>query len=150
MTYKYITRSPEETISLAESFGKKLLGGDTIAYKGGLGAGKTTFTRGIAIGMGLGDEVCSPTFSLVNEYVAKGAGARLVHFDMYRITGALDLETTGFFDYVDDDTVIACEWSENIEDELPDGCIFVIIDRIDDNTREITIEGDERFADLRN
>lgn len=150
MIFKYVTHSPEETIKLAQSLGKKLLGGDIIAYRGGLGAGKTTFTRGVAIGMGLGDEVYSPTFSLVNEYVAREASLRLVHFDMYRITGALDLETTGFFDYMDDDTVIACEWSENIEDELPDGCIIITIDRIDDDTREITVEGDERFADLGN
>lgn len=146
MTHKYITHSAQETIELATSFGKRLRGSDIIAYKGGLGAGKTTFTRGIAIGMGLGDEVISPTFSLVNEYTKSGVTTRLVHFDMYRITGALDLETTGFFDYMDCDTVIAVEWSENIEDELDDDCITVTIDRIDDETREITVTGDERFA----
>lgn len=148
MTYKFVTNSAQETIELATKFGQRLRGSDIIAYKGGLGAGKTTFTRGLALGMGLDDEVISPTFSLVNEYTKPGAVLRLVHFDMYRITGALDLETTGFFDYMDENTVIAVEWSENIEDELEDDCITVSISRIDDETREITVTGDERFADI--
>ncbi len=148
MTYKFVTNSAQETIELATKFGQRLRGSDIIAYKGGLGAGKTTFTRGLALGMGLDDEVISPTFSLVNEYTKSGAVLRLVHFDMYRITGALDLETTGFFDYMDENTVIAVEWSENIEDELEDDCITVSISRIDDETREITVTGDERFADI--
>lgn len=150
MTHTFITNGPEETIELAKRFGRRLSGGETIAYKGGLGAGKTTFTRGLAIGMGLPDEVTSPTFALVNEYAEKGVKLRLVHFDMYRITGALDLETTGFFDYMDSNTVIACEWSENIESELPDDSIYITIERIDDDTRKITIEGDERLADTWN
>lgn len=65
---KIITHSPQETIAAAEKLGSLLKAGDMIAYKGGLGAGKTTFTRGLAIGMGLGDNVTSPTFALVNEY----------------------------------------------------------------------------------
>ena len=143
MTHKYITHSAQETIELATSFGKRLRGSDIIAYKGGLGAGKTTFTRGIAIGMGLGDEVISPTFSLVNEYTKSGVRTRLVHFDMYRITGALDLETTGFFDYMDCDTVIAVEWSENVEDAFYGDEIVVNIQKLSDNERKITIEGVE-------
>lgn len=142
------TRSPEETIGLGKKIGGLLKGGDCIAYKGGLGAGKTTITRGISIGMGLGDEVTSPTFALVNEY--RGRGLSLVHFDMYRITSAMDLETTGFFDYMDEDTVLAVEWSENISDELPEGAIIIEIQRIDDSVRKIIINGDERFADIGN
>ncbi len=148
MTVTVKTFSPEETIKLGEKIGRRLKGGDCIAYKGGLGAGKTTITRGISMGLGLGDEVTSPTFSLVNEYV--GTGLRLYHFDMYRITSPEDLETTGFYDYMDDDSVLAVEWSENIMSELPENTIFVQIERIDDNTRLITIDGDERFADIGN
>lgn len=142
------TYSPEETIAFAEKVGRLLRGGDVVAYRGGLGAGKTTFTRGLLLGMGLGDDVTSPTFALVNEY--RGEKISLIHFDMYRINGGADLETTGFYDYMDEDTVIAVEWSENIADALPKDCIYIDIKRVDDNTRTITLQGDERFAVLGN
>lgn len=148
MTYTYTTKSAAETISLGEKIGGLLHGGDVIAYSGGLGAGKTTITRGISVGMGLGDEVTSPTFALVNEY--RGSKVTLYHFDMYRITSADDLETTGFFDYMDEDSVLAVEWSENIEEELPDNSIRINIQRIDEDTRKITINGDERFGSIGN
>ena len=137
------TNSPEETIEFAKRIGAMLKGGDIIAYKGGLGAGKTTFTRGIAIGMGLPDEVSSPTFALVNEY--RGRDITLYHFDMYRIMNAEALETTGFYDYISDDSVIAVEWSENIEDCLPKNIITVTIKSDGEEERTITAEGDERF-----
>lgn len=140
--------SPEETISFAEKIGKLLKKGDVIAYTGGLGAGKTTFTRGLAVGLGLGDNVTSPTFSLVNEY--QGENICLYHFDMYRIMGTDDLETTGFYDYPLEDSVFAIEWSENIADELPDNTIYINIKNVDENTRIITVNGDERFADIGN
>lgn len=148
MTIEFITTGPEETIALAERIGALLHGGEIICYRGGLGAGKTTFTRGLSVGMGLGDEVTSPTFALVNEY--RGRELSLIHFDMYRINGGADLETTGFFDYMDDSAVLAVEWSENIEGELDgEDVITVTIERIDENTRKITLQGDERFAVLR-
>ena len=146
MTFTFTTHDPAQTIALGEQIGKRLKGGEVIAYSGGLGVGKTTITRGISIGMGLGDEVTSPTFALVNEYAGKERS--LCHFDMYRISGALDLETTGFYDYLDGNNVLAVEWSENIADELPDDCIKIHIERIDDTTREITLTADERFADI--
>jgi len=148
---KYKTNSAAETIALGEKIGGLLKGGDLIAYSGDLGAGKTTITRGISIGMGLGDEVTSPTFALVNEY--RGAGLSLIHFDMYRINSSADLETTGFFDYMDEDSVLAVEWSENIAEEIPDNAIRIDIQRVDDDTRVITIEtydGDDRFENIGN
>ena len=148
MTVTITTSSPEETIKLGEEIGKLLRGGDCIAYSGGLGAGKTTITRGISTGLGLGDEVTSPTFSLVNEYT--GDKLTLYHFDMYRITSPDDLETTGFYDYLDNDSVLAIEWSENIESELPENTIRINIERVDENTRRITLNGDDRFADIGN
>lgn len=138
-----ITHSPEETIEFAKEIGSKLKGGDVIAYIGGLGAGKTTFTRGLAIGMGLDDDVTSPTFAIVNEYRGK---INLYHFDMYRIMNTESLETTGFFDYLSDDNVLAIEWSENIKDALDENTIYITINKIDDNTREIIIDGGERFC----
>lgn len=138
-----VTNSPEETIGFAEKIGALVRGGDIIAYKGGLGAGKTTFTRGLAIGMGLPDEVCSPTFALVNEY--RGKDITLYHFDMYRIMNEEALETTGFYDYMSENAVIAVEWSENIESCLPRNIITVTITEKGENSRLIAVEGDERF-----
>lgn len=138
-----ITHSAEETIEFAKEIGSRLKKGDIVAYTGGLGAGKTTFTRGLAMGLGMDDNVTSPTFSLVNEYHSKDIS--LYHFDMYRIMGADDLETTGFYDYSTDGSVFAIEWSENISEELPDNAVIINIERIDDNTRRITVKGDERF-----
>ena len=140
------TASPAETVAFAEQVGKRLHAGDVIAYFGGLGVGKTTFTRGLAKGMGLPDVVSSPTFAIVQEY--HGSGLSLYHFDMYRIEGAMDLESTGFYDYPLDEGVFAIEWSENIVSELPEGCLRITIERLSDAARQITIEGDERFADL--
>ena len=140
---KAVTSSPEETIEFARHIGTLLRGGDILAYRGGLGAGKTTFTRGLALGMGLPDDVSSPTFALVNEY--RNEKIIMYHFDMYRIMNAEALETTGFYDYMSEDSVIVCEWSENISDCLPDGTITITIARLGENEREITVEGDERF-----
>lgn len=144
------THSPEESIRLAKAIGARLRAGDVIAYAGGLGAGKTTFTRGIAIGMGLPDEVISPTFALVNEYRGKPGIPALYHFDMYRIASPELLDATGFYDYPLSESVFAIEWSENITDALPADCIRITIAYVDDTTRTITIEGDDRFADLGN
>ena len=143
MMVRICTSSPEETIAAAEKIGELLQGGDIIAYRGGLGAGKTTFTRGLAMGMGLPDEVHSPTFALVNEY--RGDNITLYHFDMYRIMNAEALETTGFYDYMSEDSVIVCEWSENIAECLPDNTIMITIEHLGEDRREITLKGDERF-----
>lgn len=144
----YTTHSADETIALGEKIGKKLSKGDVIAFKGDLGAGKTTFTRGISRGLGLGDNVTSPTFSLVNEY--RGKEKSLIHFDMYRITNSDDIELTGFWDYIEEGCILAVEWSENISDVIPNNSIIISFKRIDDDTREIEILGDERFDDSRN
>jgi len=134
---KFITHSPEETILIAEKIAEKLRAGDIIAYKGNLGAGKTTFTRGIAKGLGLGDIVTSPTFSLVNEY--RGENLTLYHFDMYRIENSDDLESTGYYDYPLEESIFAIEWSENIADVLPENTIYIDIKYSGENMREINI-----------
>ncbi|MBR4626714.1 MAG: tRNA (adenosine(37)-N6)-threonylcarbamoyltransferase complex ATPase subunit type 1 TsaE [Ruminococcus sp.] len=142
---RIVTHSPEESIAAAEKLGRLLRPGDMIAYKGGLGAGKTTFTRGIAIGMGLADNVSSPTFALVNEY--RGRDITLYHFDMYRIADEEGLESTGFYDYPFDENVAAVEWSENIAEFLPKDTIYITINTLGELEREIIIEDGDRFAD---
>lgn len=140
---EYITHSPQETIQLATKLAEGLKGGEIIAYRGDLGAGKTTMTRGFAIGLGLGDEVSSPTFALVNEYTGGSKGIDLYHFDMYRISGEQDLETTGFYDYQNDSSVLIVEWSENIDFAFDQNTIYITLERVDENTRKITVEGIE-------
>ena len=135
-----VSHSPEETVALAKKLGAVLRGGEVIAYFGGLGMGKTTFTSGLALGMGINAEVSSPTFSLVHDY---GGNPPLYHFDMYRINTYDDLYSTGFFDYIDTGVLII-EWSENIENALPDDYIRIEISHGDsENERIIIIEGIE-------
>ncbi|MCR5718480.1 MAG: tRNA (adenosine(37)-N6)-threonylcarbamoyltransferase complex ATPase subunit type 1 TsaE [Oscillospiraceae bacterium] len=144
MHFIWNTSSPEETIALAQKIGARLRPGDCIAYRGDLGAGKTTFTRGLALSMGMEDCVTSPTFALVHEY----GGGRLIHFDMYRIADETELETTGFYDYPSEECVFVIEWSENIEHALPAHTIQITLERTGDADRSIILEGDERFADI--
>ena len=106
MTQEFVTHSPAETQALGERLAAQLAGGEVIAFTGGMGAGKTAFTRGLAIGLGAGDVASSPTFALVNEYQGRLV---LDHFDMYRIETWEDLESTGFFDYLESDRVLAIE-----------------------------------------
>lgn len=140
---KVTTTSTAATEDFAASLAKKLLPGDILAFSGGIGAGKTAFVRGLARGLGLDETlVSSPTFALVHEYTGNPT---LYHFDMYRIDGEEDLYATGFYDYLDGKSILAIEWSENIADCLPQGIIDVTIETCDEQTREITVEGDARF-----
>jgi len=106
-----------------------------------MGMGKTVFTRGLARGLHATEAVSSPTFALVQEY---GGNPPLVHFDMYRISTWDDLDATGFYDYIDMGYVLAVEWSENIENALPEDCIRVEIRKAPDNesARIIAISGE--------
>ncbi|MDD6644470.1 MAG: tRNA (adenosine(37)-N6)-threonylcarbamoyltransferase complex ATPase subunit type 1 TsaE [Oscillospiraceae bacterium] len=137
---KYISHSVEETEQIAINLASKLKGNEVIAFFGGLGMGKTAFTRGVCKGLGFNDGVQSPTFSLVNQY---DATYTVYHFDMYRINTYDDLYSTGFFDYIDTGVLII-EWSENIENALPDDYIRIEISHGDnENERIIDIEGIE-------
>ncbi|MBS7369995.1 MAG: tRNA (adenosine(37)-N6)-threonylcarbamoyltransferase complex ATPase subunit type 1 TsaE [Oscillospiraceae bacterium] len=139
---EFITNSEEETLLAAEKLARELRAGDIILYEGEMGAGKTAFTKGIARYLEVDDEVTSPTFALVHEYDGK---IPLFHFDLYRINSYDDLYAIGFFDYLDRGGIIAAEWSENIEgleNELS-GAIKVRIDKLSDNSRRITVRGNQ-------
>ena len=141
------TISPEETEAIGRKIAAKLLPGDIIAYYGDLGAGKTAFTRGPAAGLGVTEQVTSPTYTIVNEYLS--GRLPLFHFDMYRLGSADDLFDIGWEDYLARGGVCAVEWSENVEEALS-GAIRITIskDPADENVRTITIEGGARFANL--
>lgn len=141
MLKKFISNSYKETENIAEEFAKTLNGGEVIAFIGGLGMGKTCFMRGLSRGLGYTGDVTSPTFALVNEY--RGGRLPIFHFDMYRVSSFDDLYSTGYFDYLEENGVIAAEWSENISSALDDNTIYIIFERTGDNSRNITIT-DER------
>ncbi len=105
---KYVTKSAEETLSVAEAFAEKLKGGDVVLLSGELGAGKTTFTKGVARFLGVKDVVTSPTFTIVKEY--EGEKLNLFHMDLYRVSG--DTIDLGLEDYLErKDGVTVIEWN---------------------------------------
>lgn len=142
---KFITHSPEETEKIGEALAKSLQPGTILAYRGDLGAGKTAFTRGLARGLGCKETVTSPTYTIVNEYL--GGRLPLFHFDMYRLASSDDLWDIGWEDYLDREGVCAVEWSENVQDAMEDA-ITVTIEKLGENTRRITIEGGQGYADF--
>jgi len=137
----FITKTQTQTEQLGERVAKALpAGGAVLALFGELGAGKTAFVRGLARGLGVEDEVVSPTFTIVNEY----AGDReLFHFDMYRLGSADELFDIGWEDYLSREGVCAVEWSENVPEAFDGSEIRVSIEKTDDNARKITVEGVE-------
>lgn len=135
---RYISNSPTETEQIGSEIALSLTGGEVLAYRGDLGAGKTCFTRGLAHGLGFTGTVNSPTFAIVNEYL--GGRLKLYHFDMYRIENWDDLYSTGFFDYLENDAVLAVEWSENIESALPYNTTYITIEKDGENRRIITVD----------
>ncbi len=141
--------SPEETEALGAFLAELLLSDPSlppfVALYGDLGVGKTAFTRGVASVISPVSAVRSPTFALVNEYPAKVGTMRfsaVFHFDMYRIESEDDLDSIGFWDYPMRKGLILTEWSEHIEDALPEDYIRVTIEKTDDGEgiRTVTIE----------
>ena len=136
------TESAEQTEALGQKLGASLPAGSVVAFRGGLGMGKTAFTRGLARGLGCTGRVTSPTFTIVNEY--RGS-IPLFHFDMYRLESSDALFDIGWEDYLERGGVCAVEWSENVADAL-DGAIWITIEKTGDDSRKITIEGGDGHA----
>ena len=137
---KHISQSYEETLAIARSFAETLKAGDTVCLYGGLGAGKTAFVQGLAEGLGIGEPVTSPTFTIVNEYYGR---LPLYHFDVYRIADPDEMYEIGYDEYVYGDGVSVIEWSELIDEILPEKRYNVTISKDygkHENYREIDIE----------
>ncbi len=142
---EFLTNSPEQTEAVGEALGAKLRGGEVIAYRGALGAGKTAFTRGLARGLGSAMRVTSPTYTVVNEY--PDGRVPLFHFDMYRLGTADELFDIGWEDYLARGGVCAVEWSENVPEAMA-GAVVVTISPTGGDTRRITIEGGPELANF--
>ena len=139
------THSPEETEQIGYALAQKLLPGTVIAFEGDLGAGKTAFTRGLAKGLGCTEQVTSPTYTIVNEYLS--GKMPLFHFDMYRLSCADDLFDIGWEDYLERGGICAVEWSENVAEAMENPVRIAIL-KTGEDSRTITITGGDCLADF--
>ncbi len=136
---EYLSYSENDTMKIAEEICSFVPAGTVVAFSGGMGMGKTAFVRGALKAYGNDSFVSSPTFSLVHDY---GGNPKVYHFDMYRVTDIDDLYSTGFFDYLDENSVLFIEWSENIISALPENTVFVDISQGENaGDRKITVTG---------
>jgi tRNA threonylcarbamoyladenosine biosynthesis protein TsaE len=143
-----LSRSADQTFAIGRALGEALKGGDCVALVGELGAGKTCLTQGIASGLGVPEAyaVTSPTFTLINEY--PGIRARLIHMDVYRLTGSAELADMGFDEYLCGGEVMVIEWAEKIQDVLPGEAIAIRCTYVSENERRIEIACTEERIDL--
>lgn len=130
---KVITKNREETEAFACEYAKTLSAGDIVILDGDMGAGKTVFSKGVARGLGIDEEVTSPTYAYMNDY-----DGRLFHYDCYRIESVEQAENLGLADYFDMGGICLIEWAQNIAALLPRGCKRVVIKKLNENEREIS------------
>lgn len=140
---EYHSHSPAETRALGAALAKCLSPGAVVGLNGPLGAGKTAFVQGMAEALRIDEPVISPTFAVLCTYEGDLV---LMHMDAYRITGPDDLESTGFYDFLDGKSIIAIEWSDQIAPLLPPGLIRVDISSHGETGRRIYIEGVDRLC----
>jgi tRNA threonylcarbamoyladenosine biosynthesis protein TsaE len=143
-TFEWITNSEEETRELAYKFGVSSMPGDVFLLEGDLGAGKTTFTKGLAKGLQITRNVNSPTFTIIKEYIGR---LPLYHMDVYRVEDSF--EDLGFEEYFKGEGVTVVEWAHLIQEQLPTEYGMITIRREDDTKRKITFEAiGERYVHL--
>ncbi|HKM06855.1 MAG TPA: tRNA (adenosine(37)-N6)-threonylcarbamoyltransferase complex ATPase subunit type 1 TsaE [Sphaerochaeta sp.] len=135
---RFTSSSPQETADLGFRIGKACTSGSIVSLRGSLGAGKTVLAKGIAKALDITEAIVSPTFTLIQEYEGS---LPLYHMDLYRISGTDEFEMIGGEEMLYGNGVTLIEWSEKIQDMLPEGTIFVDISIMPDSKREITIEG---------
>lgn len=134
---RHVTSSPEETEAIGALVARMLVSGDMVGLIGDLGAGKTRFVRGVALGLGVKGLVKSPSFTLVNVY--EGGRIPLYHIDLYRLGSADELYSAGIEEYIYGDGVSVIEWADSIPD-LCDGCTLVV--------RFVSLGGDRRSIEI--
>jgi tRNA threonylcarbamoyladenosine biosynthesis protein TsaE len=136
----FVTVSDQETIRLGRRLGSVLSKGDVVGLAGELGSGKTWFTKGLALGLGISSDivVTSPSFTLVNEYEGEYP---FYHMDLYRLDSLSDVESIGLEEYLNDESIVAVEWADRWPEILPGGTVTVKLVIIDDRRREISFSG---------
>ena len=146
MKQEFIVNSPAQTMAVAQKLGAVLTTGSILTLEGDLAAGKTTFTKGLALGLGIDDIIDSPTFAIVKEY--DDGRIPLYHMDVYRLAGESDVEF--ILEYFDRDGICVIEWASIIEPDLPQERIDVKIEHLDGENRKITISGVDEYVDFGN
>lgn len=131
----FVTKNAEETVDLGRKYALGLKLNDVVLLRGEMGAGKTAFVKGVALGLGIAEEVLSPTYAYMNDYSGK-----LYHFDCYRLDGGEQAEALGLTDYFYAGGVCFIEWPQNIAGVLPDGCKTVTIEKLGGDERRISYE----------
>lgn len=145
----FFSRSPEQTRRLGMRLGQALQVGDVICLQGDLGAGKTTFVQGVALGWGSRDAVTSPTFILVNVY-RRGDEACLFHMDAYRLDSSLEAEELDLETMLSEGALLI-EWPERIHDLVPGERLWIEFEHIDEEEREMKFRATgKRYDDLMN
>lgn len=141
----HITTSDEETIGLGQRLGHLLSEGDVVALVGELGSGKTWFTKGLALGLGVSADtiVTSPSFTLVNEYKGRYT---IYHMDFYRLETLPEVLSAGLEEYLHNSGVVVLEWADRWPDILPENRVMVQFVIIDDRSRELTFSAFHRRA----
>ena len=136
LDHMFRTHGSDETRALAEQLGRLLSSGDTLSLTGDLGAGKTTFTQGLAAGLEIpaGVVVNSPTFTILAEH--REGRVPLYHFDVYRLSGPDDLYDLAFDEYADGSGVVVIEWADKIADALPGDTLFIAIEMPSDGSQD--------------
>ena len=136
----FTSNSTDETKTIGYRLGNLLKPGSVVGLYGELGSGKTVFVKGIARAFGIRErDIMSASFTIVTQYDTM---PQFNHIDLYRIEKESELEELGLWDYIGEGSVSVIEWAEKVEQELPDDAIRVRFRPIEDNIREITIEGD--------
>jgi tRNA threonylcarbamoyladenosine biosynthesis protein TsaE len=128
--------SPEETIDWGKRLAAFLHAGSVVALRGGLGAGKTWLTKGIALGLGVTEEVTSPTYTIISQYEGR---LPLNHIDAYRLQGDDDFASLGADDLLYGTGVTVIEWSERIPNSIPDNALFIELSILENGGRRIDL-----------
>jgi len=135
---EFLSKSEQDTIKFASKLCESFKGGEVLLLNGDLGAGKTVFAKGLAMGLGNQSVITSPTFTIMNMYKGR---LNFYHFDMYRIEDESELVELGFGEYIGaKDSICAIEWSSRVPSLLPKDCITVEITKVDDETRLIKVD----------
>ncbi|MGW3998753.1 tRNA (adenosine(37)-N6)-threonylcarbamoyltransferase complex ATPase subunit type 1 TsaE [Amycolatopsis sp. NPDC004772] len=143
----FVFPTPDDTMDFGRALGRVLRAGDLVLLAGPLGAGKTTLTRGIADGLGVGGRVSSPTFVLARVHPAGAPGVPLVHVDAYRLGGDLSQLDDLDLDTDLERSAIVVEWGEGSAERLSEDYLVVRLDRREDDVREVTLEPHGTWAD---
>lgn len=141
MIYEYVSHNLNETDKLAKELAERLSEGDIILFFGGLGAGKTTFTKSLGEALGVNDTVHSPTFTLIHEHTGR---KKLNHIDLYRLDSQEEINNIGFDEYLYSDGITVVEWTEKLGDFLPKGAIKIRIEVLGENERKFILSSDSK------